>query len=282
MLAKCGRCGAVYAGGAGSRCPSCAPRPKSEHVRAPKPGDIVGGHRLLEKVGRGGLGLVFRAERDGRVVALKVVSPLWTSDPSFSDRFARETEALGTLRHPNIVRLEAAGRDGELFYLAMELVKGGTLRDLGTVEPGRAAAILAEVCDALEFAHAAGFVHRDIKPENILLHDDGRPRVADFGLARMIGDAAALTTSGAFLGTAPYMAPEQIGDPRKADARADVYSAGAVFRELLTGHPRRGAPPAEPEAARIVARAMAGNPAARYRSAAEFRAELLAFNKTRR
>jgi predicted Ser/Thr protein kinase len=199
-------------------------------------------------VGQGGMGAVYEARQRGlgRRVALKLLWAPEDPEANFEERFQREGHALAQLSHENIVTVHDAGRAGEHYWLLMEFVDGVNLRDLlerGRVEPAQALSIVAQVCSALEYAHRQGVVHRDIKPENILIARDGRVKVVDFGLARLLtsdpGDTR-LTQSFLHLGTEHYMAPEQRKTPRDVDHRADIYSLGVVLYELLTGEVPKG------------------------------------------
>ena len=193
-------------------------------------------------IGQGGMGAVYRArqKRLDRAVALKILPAELGRDPAFAGRFEREALALARLNHPNLVTIHDVGRAGEWCYLVMELVEGATLREVlrtGRLSPREALAVIPQLCDALQYAHDAGVVHRDIKPENILLDRRGRVKIADFGLAKLIGpgDGASLTRTGMVLGTVHYMAPEQVEGSAAVDHRADIYSLGVVFYEMLTG-----------------------------------------------
>ena len=207
---------------------------------------------IFELIGKGGMGAVYRARQRelDRIVALKILPPGIGDDPAFAERFAREARALAKLSHPNIVTLFEFGRaeDGPYFFL-MEFVDGVNLRQLlhaERISPREALEIVPQICDALQFAHDHGIVHRDIKPENILLDRRGRVKVADFGLAKLIGTGAEapgegidahadLTGAGKILGTPSYMAPEQTVRPDAVDHRADIYALGVVFYQMLTG-----------------------------------------------
>src|SRR5206468_2322845 len=198
---------------------------------------------ILELIGQGGMGFVFKARqpRLDRFVALKILPQSLASDPAFADRFAREGRLLARLNHPNIVTVHDFGQANGFFYLLMEFVDGVNLRQAmraSRFTPGQALTIVPQVCEALQYAHDEGVLHRDIKPENILLDTKGRVKIADFGIAKMVGadqPASGITASGAALGTPHYMAPEQIEKPAEVDHRADIYSLGVVFYELLTG-----------------------------------------------
>ena len=216
---------------------------------------------ILELIGHGGMGAVYKARQKElqRIIALKVLPPDIGEDPAFAERFAREAKALAKLNHPGIVTIYDFGRAEGLFYFLMEYVDGVNLRQLlqaGRVSAREALAIVPQICDALQFAHDLGIVHRDIKPENILLDRRGRVKVADFGLAKLVGDPLTrpsdilspvggegrgegaiptLTESGKVMGTPHYMAPEQVEHPPEVDHRADIYALGVVFYQMLTG-----------------------------------------------
>ena len=209
---------------------------------------LEGRYRIIDRIARGGMSTVYSAvdERLDRLVAVKVMSSVLSSDPAFSDRFAREARAAARLTHVNAVAVYDQGHDssadgGHHVFLVMELVKGRTLRDLmrersGRFTPAEAVSIMEPVLGALAAAHRAGLVHRDVKPENILLSDAGVVKVADFGLARAVDADVTSTRTGLMMGTVAYCSPEQIARG-EADPRSDVYSAGIVLFELLTGRP---------------------------------------------
>ncbi len=207
---------------------------------------LEGRYRLLDRIARGGMSTVYAAvdERLDRLVAVKVMNAHLSADPAFSDRFAREARAAARLTHLNVVSVYDQGHeiasDGHHVFLVMELVEGRTLRDLiherGRLTPAEAVSIMEPVLSALSAAHRAGLVHRDIKPENILLSDEGVVKVADFGLARAVETDTSSTRTGLMMGTVAYCSPEQLSRGN-ADPRSDVYSAGIVFFELLTGQP---------------------------------------------
>jgi serine/threonine protein kinase len=217
---------------------------------------------IIERLGRGGMGVVYKARqpRLNRLVALKILAPEREKYPAFAGRFEKEAQALARLSHPNIVTVHDFGEAGGMYYLLMEFVDGVTLRQLlntSRVSAREALAIVPQICDALQFAHDHGIVHRDIKPENILLDRLGRVKVADFGLAKLVGTNApltpslspsdgervakpgegnpALTDAGKIMGTPQYMAPEQVSHPTEVDHRADIYALGVVFYQMLTG-----------------------------------------------
>lgn len=200
-------------------------------------------YEVSQLIGRGGMAAVFRARQRklDREVALKVLPRALAADPAFAERFHREARALAKLNHPNIVTVHDFGEQGGWFYLLMELVDGINLRQAmrtNRFSPEQALEIVPKICDALHYAHGEGVLHRDIKPENILMDAKGRVKIADFGIAKLgqqAGEDVTLTMSGARLGTVAYMAPEQIEHPSDVDHRADIYSLGVVFYELLTG-----------------------------------------------
>ncbi|MFF2776318.1 Stk1 family PASTA domain-containing Ser/Thr kinase [Streptomyces sp. NPDC058052] len=210
---------------------------------------LDGRYRVDARIAVGGMATVYRAvdTRLDRVLALKVMHPALAADAVFVERFIREAKSVARLAHPNVVAVFDQGAEGAYVYLAMEYVSGCTLRDVlrerGALQPRAALDILEPVLAALGAAHRAGFVHRDMKPENVLIGDDGRVKVADFGLVRSVGSATA--TTGAVLGTVSYLAPEQI-EHGTADTRADVYACGVVLYEMLTGaKPHSGDTPAQ-------------------------------------
>ncbi len=200
-------------------------------------------YRIDARLARGGMATVYEALdlRLDRVVAVKVMHPTLAEDPGFVSRFEREAKSAARLSHPNVVSVFDQGVDGDIVFLAMEFVPGRTVRDVlrenRTLSPAQALAILEPVLEALEAAHRAGFVHRDIKPENVLISDDDRVKVADFGLARTISVGPATVsaaTQGILIGTVAYLSPEQV-QRGVADARSDVYGAGILLYEMLTG-----------------------------------------------
>ena len=216
-------------------------------IADPLVGRLLEGRYLIKApLARGGMSVVYTAndERLDRLVAVKVMSSALSADPAFTDRFIREARAAARLTHMNAVAVFDQGEDdgptGRLVFLVMELVSGSTLRDLlrerSRLEPAAALSILEAVLAALAAAHRAGLVHRDVKPENILIADDGTVKVADFGLARAIETDGNATSTGIMMGTVAYCSPEQITRGR-TDARSDVYAAGIVLYELLTGTP---------------------------------------------
>ncbi|MGW0467316.1 Stk1 family PASTA domain-containing Ser/Thr kinase [Streptomyces sp. NPDC003027] len=226
------------------------PTPSPSGWEDPIVGQLLDGrYRVDARVAVGGMATVYRAvdTRLDRVLALKVMHPALAADAVFVERFIREAKSVARLSHPNVVGVFDQSADGAYVYLAMEYVAGCTLRDVlrerGALQPRAALDILEPVLAALGAAHRAGFVHRDMKPENVLIGDDGRVKVADFGLVRAVGSAT--DTTGSVLGTVSYLAPEQI-EHGTADTRADVYACGVVLYEMLTGgKPHDGDTPAQ-------------------------------------
>ncbi len=224
-------------------------RARSGHGRGsddPLHGRLLDGrYRVARTIARGGMATVYEATdlRLDRTVAVKVMHAQMLGHgqdgDDFAMRFVREARAAARLSHPNVVAVFDQGDDDGVVYLAMEMVRGGTLRDVLAAEaplpPGRALALLEPVLSALAAAHRAGLVHRDVKPENVLIADDGTVKVADFGLARAVGaDTRHTATQGVLIGTVSYLAPELVVEGR-GDARADVYAVGVVLYEMLTG-----------------------------------------------
>jgi len=259
------------------------------------PGTIFAGCRIEGVLGRGGMGVIYRAteQRLGRPVALKLIATEQAADPDVRERFEREARLTASIEHPNVVPVYAAGdQDGHL-YLVMRYVPGTDLQDLlkreGRLEPTRAAAIVAQVADALDAAHAAGLVHRDVKPANVLVAARDHVYLSDFGITRVQSAETRITDSGNWIGTVDFMSPEHLcGEP--TDARSDVYALGCVLHAALTGTPpfRRDTvpatitahlhdPPPRPSDApgvprafdQVIARALAKEPGDRYPSAGD-------------
>jgi tRNA A-37 threonylcarbamoyl transferase component Bud32 len=244
---------------------------------------------ILALLGRGGMGIVYKARQKhlDRVVALKVLAPEISRDRSFAERFAREARALARLNHPNIVSIFDSGETDGLFYFVMEFVDGTNLRQslqAKQISPREALAIVPVICDALQYAHDMGIVHRDIKPENVLLDKKGRVKIADFGLAKLVSPTTpdvALTQTGLMMGTPKYMAPEQMDRPAEVDHRADIYSLGVVFYEMLTGELPLGrfALPSQRVQVdvrldEVVLRTLEQKPERRYQHASEVKSEV--------
>jgi len=199
---------------------------------------------VIELIGQGGMGAVYKARQTGldRFVALKILPPHAAGGTQgFAERFNREARALARLNHPRIVTVHDFGVAGDLHYLVMEYVDGPNLRQVernGRLTPEQALQLVPQICEALQFAHDQGIVHRDIKPENLLLDKDGNVKITDFGIAKIVGipaDKTSLTGMRDIVGTPHYMAPEQIESPMAVDHRADIFSLGVVFYEMLTG-----------------------------------------------
>ena len=239
---------------------------------------------ILELIGHGGMGVVYKARqpRLDRLVALKLLPQSLAADAAFAERFNREARVLARLNHPNIVTVHDFGQSGGFFYLLMEFVDGVNLRQAmqaGRFTPQQAMMLVPKVCEALQFAHDEGILHRDIKPENILLDTKGRVKIADFGVAKLVGEAKenlTLTASGMAVGTPHYMAPEQLEHPQDVDQRADIYSLGVVFYEMLTGELPIGrfAPPSQKSSAdvrvdEVVFHALEKEREKRFRTASE-------------
>ena len=269
----CPKCSTPIADGAPQGlCPKCvllgaatsagAPKARTKEPQAPAPQEIAAHFpelEVLELIGVGGMGAVYKARQIklGRIVALKILASNLADDAEFLERFDREARVLGRLNHPGIVTVFDSGMAGPCAYLIMEFVDGVNLRQAmqtGGFTPGEALAITQEICSALEYAHGQGILHRDIKPENILIDTNGRVKIADFGIAKLVGEQgsehATLTMKGALLGSMSYMAPEQFDAPGDVDQRADIYSLGVVLYELLTGELPRGrfGPPSDKSA----------------------------------
>src|SRR5262245_7294351 len=263
-------------------------------------GKTIGKYRIVDRLGRGGMGTVYKAvdETLDREVAVKVLNPELT-DSEVMKRFRAEATTLAKLNHPEIATLYEIFRSDSDLLMVMELVRGETLDQLalrcGPLPPERAAYLVAQVLGALEHAHRAGVVHRDLKPANVMVTDHGGVKIMDFGIARVAG-AEHLTNDGHMMGTPAYMAPEQVV-AKEVDARADLYSAGVVFYRLLTGNLPFQADPAigmvqkqlsdQPTPAHmhradvpdwcetILARALQKSPVDRFQTAEEFRQLLL-------
>lgn len=256
----CPKCGAVLGPEAPQGlCPSCvlavADTRDETHPPSPEAGarndvpslELVAAEfpqlEVLDLIGRGGMGCVFKARQVhlDRLVALKLLPNWRAADPHFAERFHREGRVLAKLSHPNIVSIYDFGRTEHFCFLVMEYVDGVNLRQAmqtGRFSPAEALSIVPRICEALQFAHDHGVLHRDIKPENILLDGKGGVKIADFGIAKLVDKdphSVTLTGAGAALGTPHYMAPEQLEKPSEVDHRADIYSLGVVFYEMLTG-----------------------------------------------
>ena len=275
---------------------------KRSAFKPPAPEELSGrlpNLEVLTLLGHGGMGAVYKARQTSldRLVAIKLIRPDVVEVAGFAERFTREARALAKLNHPNIVTVhdfgkvtfadDTSGRDAQLYYLVMEFVEGTDLRHLiqqGDLTPQQALTIVPPLCEALQFAHDAGIVHRDIKPENILLDTNGRVKIADFGLARLAdSEASAFTLTGTrqIMGTLRYMAPEQMEGSHDVDHRADIYSLGVVFYEMLTGQVPAGHfdPPSkmvqvDVRLDEVVLRALAREPGRRYQHVSEVKTDV--------
>jgi serine/threonine-protein kinase len=259
------------------------------------PGAEIAGCRIEAVAGRGGMGIVYRATQLslGRPVAVKLIAPDRAGDPGFRERFERESRVAAAIDHPNVIPVYAAGEESGHLYLVMRYVNGTDLQGLLTRErrlpAARVAAIGLQIGAALDAAHAVGLVHRDVKPANVLLNGE-HAYLADFGLSQVVGTDTRLTSTGQWIGTADFMAPEQFSG-EEVDARADIYALGCVLYNALTGetpYPRGTVPatmlahlhddPPRPTAVvngvpagfdRVIARALAKDPETRYPSAGD-------------
>ncbi len=306
MNKKCPKCGHQYdpdvspeLNGACPRCMAELLRSRTGDASAPAgeddapplgAGARLGKFEVLEYLGRGGMGFVYKAKQAGldRTVALKVLAPRLAASPEFAARFDREAKALASLSHPNIVQVHDYGQENGLYFLVMEYVDGTSLRRILStqrIKPETALRYVPQICDALEYAHSSGVIHRDIKPENILIDKRGSLKIADFGLAKMVVGAAAepdaatepaghATVSGQVMGTPHYMAPEQVENTAAVDHRADIYSLGVVFYEMLTGELPLGRFPAPSQRVHVdvrfdevVLKALEKEPEKRYQQA---------------
>jgi tRNA A-37 threonylcarbamoyl transferase component Bud32 len=301
---KCPTCQSpIPADAPGGLCPACALEraasvpstgisgrhtpPQTIEDIAPQFPDL----EILELLGAGGMGAVYKARQPqlDRTVALKILSHDLAQEPAFVERFNREGKMLARLSHPNIVAIFDFGTAGPYCYLLMEYVDGVNLRQAmrtGGFKPQEALVLVQDVCSALQFAHEEGILHRDIKPENILIDSKGRVKIADFGIAKLVGAGTpsdvTLTLQGSILGSPHYMAPEQIETPGDVDQRADIYSLGVVLYEMLTGELPIGrfALPSEKAAmdARIdaiVLRTLEKEREYRYQTVSELRTDVL-------
>jgi serine/threonine protein kinase len=249
---------------------------------APKFPDL----EIIELIGRGGMGAVYRARQKSleRMVALKILPPEVGHNVDFTERFAREAQAMARLHHPHIVTIFDFGQRDGVFFFFMEYVDGCSLRQLmegGKFTPPEALAIVPQICEALQYAHNKGVVHRDIKPDNILMDRDGEVKIADFGLAKLVGLGAARSTGEAVMGTPKYMAPEQISHPDEVDHRADIYALGVMFYQMLTGEypgevciPPSRMVQVDVRLDEIVLRALERTPQLRFQSATEMQTQI--------
>jgi serine/threonine protein kinase len=315
----CPRCGSpLPADAPEGLCPRCLAAVNLDSVSLltgagvalpPPPIEEIAPHfpqlEIIECLGRGGMGVVYKARQKSldRIVALKLLTPERVTDVEFEVRFANEAKALAALSHPNIVTIHDFGQADGFYYLLMEFVDGVNLRQAmraGRFTPEQALAIVPPVCEALQYAHGKGIVHRDIKPENLLLDKDGRVKIADFGIAKILGGEVEMTaadlvkqeesmagmsslhtaTLASVAGTPQYMAPEQT-EHRRTDHRADIYSLGVVLYELLTGElptdkfqPPSGKVRIDVRLDEVVLRALEFNPELRWQTAGIFKTQV--------
>lgn len=245
---------------------------------------------ILETIGHGGMGVVYKARQRSldRIVALKVLSPRWKDNPEFEERFMREARAMAILNHPAIVSIYDFGRSNGRYYLMQEYVDGINLREAlqqgRRFSPSEVLRIVPVLCEALDYAHGQGIIHRDIKPENILIDSQGRVKITDFGLVKLMAanqQPMEITSVRDVLGTPHYMAPEQVEGRNDVDHRADIYALGVVFYEMLTGQLPLGrfAPPSQKvhidvRLDEVVLRALEQEPARRYQSAGAVKSDV--------
>ncbi len=300
-LKQCPKCGATVPSEAPQGlCPRCVlaevaedqPQPPAALTDVPPLERVAKAFpqlEIVELIGRGGMGFVFKARQPhlDRFVALKLLPDKLAGDPNFAERFGREGRVLARLNHPNIVSVFDFGQAGGFYFLLMEFVDGVNLRQAmgtGKFSPAEALTIVPKICEALQYAHEKGVLHRDIKPENILLDANGRVKIADFGIAKLVGEdkpAVTLTGTGTALGTPHYMAPEQLEKPGDVDHRADIYSLGVVFYEMLTGElpigrfkPPSARTPLDERIDEIVLRALERERELRQKNATEFKTQV--------
>lgn len=276
------------------------------------PGATFAAHRVIGEIGRGGMGIVYRALHVAldRERALKVINPRLSADPRFRLRFQRESRLAASIEHPNVVPVHTAGEEDDLLYISMRVIEGPDLGQLvvaaGQLDPQRAALLVEQIGAGLDAAHAVGLVHRDVKPSNVMVElgrDGEHAYITDFGISRLISGDSQMTGSGEFLGSVDYVSPEQI-EGRPVDERADVYSLAAVAHQMLTGRPpfadhegparlvahsqaprprlSRVVPGLGASADRALARGMAVDPGDRPGSAGEFATEMASALRRRR
>lgn len=272
--------------------------------RAPK---VIGRYEVLEKLGKAGVGSVFKAldPLTGVIVAIKVIKPEWTENPKLQKRFQQEFKAASTLDHPNLVRALAYNHDGSLAYLVMEYVDGESLGDRiereGRLPELVAIRIMTQIAQALHYAHGRQIIHRDVKPDNILLRTDGHAKLTDFGLVKDMGEDQDLTRPATGLGSPHFMPPEQYADAKNASVRCDIYSLAATLYMAVTGRlpfhgcgsltaltqklkgdvipPRHLVPTLSEQTDRAIRRAMSPDPSQRPDSCLEFVKDLVGKRK---
>ena len=270
------------------------------------PGDQLGHFELVEYIGGGGMGRVFRAidKRLGRTVAIKVLTPEHAADKDAVQRFQNEAQATARMDHQNIARVHYVGEDRDLHFIALEFVEGVNIRNLvennGPLPPAEAISYTLQIAEALAHSDERNIVHRDIKPSNVLITPEGQVKLIDMGLARSTSRDSSggdLTASGVTLGTFDYISPEQARDPRNADIRSDLYSLGCALYYMLSGRPpfpegtvlqkllqhqgdappdiREFRPELSDEFARVLRKMLEKNPRRRYTTPNELTADLL-------
>jgi tRNA A-37 threonylcarbamoyl transferase component Bud32 len=286
---------------ADTQSPIPAGAPSQAGFTPPEPEQLAEkfpGLEILELLGQGGMGAVYKARQKklDRIIALKILPPEVGKTEAFAERFTREARSMAKLNHQHVVTLYEFGEtDDGLYYFVMEFVDGTDLRHVILADelgPWQALAIVPQICEALHYAHKKGIVHRDIKPENILLDKDGNVKIADFGLAKLLDrptNIYTLTRAGQRMGTVHYMAPEQIEHPDQVDHRADIYSLGVVFYEMLTGELPLGRFPLPSKKVEvdvrldeIVLRTLEKEPDRRYQHASEVRTEVETISSDKR
>lgn len=291
----CPECGATIPSVSGDPCPRClmrlaidsaTDRERLSRLAPVSPEEIeaqLEDVSVVRLLGSGGMGAVYLARQQplNRLVAIKVLTPKHAEDPVSEQRFLREARALARLQHTHIVSLYDVGRLGATWYIMMEYVDGASLRELitdGKLSPAEALRLVPQICDAMQYAHDHGVVHRDIKPENILIDQNGQVKIADFGLVKLVGEVApesiTLTDHDMRMGTVGYMAPEQCTSTRAVDHRADIYSLGVIFYELLTGKrptpdytPPSRITEVDPRVDRVIACSLKESPEERFQQA---------------
>ena len=302
---KCPNCGVTLpAGTLGGLCPACLLKQGTDTATEPmlfvaptldEARRLFPQLEILALLGKGGMGAVYKARQPAldRIVALKILPTAGPEGMGFPERFNREARALAKLSHPNIVAVHDFGHVQDIPFLIMEYVEGVNLRELQRAKrlsPREALEIIPQICVALQFAHDEGIVHRDIKPENILLDRKGRVKIADFGIAKIMGrePGVAITETSQAIGTPHYMAPEQVEKPETVDHRADIYSLGVVFYEMLTGELPIGrfAPPSrkvevDVRLDEVVLHALEKEPERRYQHASQVKTDVESIGNSR-
>jgi serine/threonine protein kinase len=309
---KCPQCGFVFGGAVvvSDLCPKCLlkqalkgrPAEDTETLWPPSVELLAkamhgNGVEPIKLIGQGGMGAVYKAWQwnPNRIVALKVMPPTAADGGTINQRFhrfKREARLLKQLSHPNVVTVHDFELAGDFVYFTMDLVDGRTLREMltesaGPLSPSYAFKLFLQLCNGLRYAHQSGVIHRDIKPENLLVDKEGVLKIVDFGIAKLNrgGASTECQTSDSWrMGTLNYMAPEQVGEPKAVDYRADIYSAGVVLYEMLTGERPLGLfPPPPSQTAKVdsswdavLFRALASDVARRYQDMREFKRAVVA------